>query len=284
MHRFGRQCRGMGKVFVTLVRQTETHLLELGQPVLTLAQAAQACLHGTTQLAEDQRVRLDIQLTAALEGPSPDRTPIATADAGQSVVPRQDRQRRMIPPSPHLQGQEQLPRPVWPQARHDRRAERQASSLPCICPWAIRAMPAMWSPWSTTWRRRSAGSETRPTLAIHSLAGDLALNDATLREVLHERGILTVGIPKTIDPLPPSPTPEDVLPEPGRGGLARHPDPDPGAPRLRVWLQPTRGRKYHGQPAVSGSRAPYRQRPSRCDHPNGHGGHGPQCGHVGAHP
>jgi len=28
---------------------------------------------------------------------------------------------------------------------------------------------------------------------------------------LHERGILTVGIPTTIDPLPPSPTPEDVL-------------------------------------------------------------------------
>jgi hypothetical protein len=32
-----------------------------------------------------------------------------------------------------------------------------------------------------------------------------------LREALHARGILTVGIPKTIDPLPPSPTPEDVL-------------------------------------------------------------------------
>ena len=53
--------------------------------------------------------------------------------------------------------------------------------------------------------------ETRPTLAIHSLAGDLALNDAALRARLHERGILTVGIPKTIAPVPPSPTPEDVL-------------------------------------------------------------------------
>ena len=52
---------------------------------------------------------------------------------------------------------------------------------------------------------------TRPTPAIHSLAGDLALNDAALREALHARGILTVGIPKTIDPLPPWPTPEDVL-------------------------------------------------------------------------
>ena len=67
MRRFGRQCRGMGKVFVTLVRQTETHLLGLGQPVLTLARAAEACLHGATQLAEEQRVRLDTQLRTALE-------------------------------------------------------------------------------------------------------------------------------------------------------------------------------------------------------------------------
>jgi integrase len=52
---------------------------------------------------------------------------------------------------------------------------------------------------------------TRPTPAIHSLASDLALNDAALREALHARGILTVGIPKTVDPLPPSPTPEDIL-------------------------------------------------------------------------
>ena len=45
MRRFGRQCRGMGKVFVTLVRQTETQLLELGRQVLPLARAAQQRLH-----------------------------------------------------------------------------------------------------------------------------------------------------------------------------------------------------------------------------------------------
>jgi hypothetical protein len=32
-----------------------------------------------------------------------------------------------------------------------------------------------------------------------------------LREALHARGILTVGIPKTVAPLPLAPTPEDVL-------------------------------------------------------------------------
>ena len=52
---------------------------------------------------------------------------------------------------------------------------------------------------------------TRPTPALHALAGDLAFNDVSLREALHQQGILPVGIPKTIDPLPPSPTPEDVL-------------------------------------------------------------------------
>jgi hypothetical protein len=51
----------------------------------------------------------------------------------------------------------------------------------------------------------------RPTLAMHSLAGDLARNDAALRDRLHERGLLTVGIPHSVDPLPPLPTPEDVL-------------------------------------------------------------------------
>jgi hypothetical protein len=52
---------------------------------------------------------------------------------------------------------------------------------------------------------------TRPTPAIRSLAGDMALNNVSLREALHDRGMPTVRIPKIIDPLPSSPTPEDVL-------------------------------------------------------------------------
>jgi hypothetical protein len=67
MRRFGRQCRGMGKVFVTLVRQTETHLPEMGQQVRQRARAAQERLRGAPQLSTEQRARLDTQLTAALE-------------------------------------------------------------------------------------------------------------------------------------------------------------------------------------------------------------------------
>lgn len=62
---------------------------------------------------------------------------------------------------------------------------------------------------------------SRPTLAIHSLAGDLALHDAKLRETLHARGMLTVGIPHTIDPLSPAPTPEDIRRMLNEAGLER---------------------------------------------------------------
>src|SRR5262245_16631484 len=44
MRRFGRQCRGIGNVYVTLVRQTERQVLERGQLVLPLAWAAQVHL------------------------------------------------------------------------------------------------------------------------------------------------------------------------------------------------------------------------------------------------
>ncbi len=61
----------------------------------------------------------------------------------------------------------------------------------------------------------------RPTLAIHSLAGDLALNDPKLREALQARGILTVGIPHTVAPLTPAPTPEAVFQLLNAAGLNR---------------------------------------------------------------
>ena len=41
-------------VFVSLVRQTETQLLESGQPVAPLAQAAQACTQSAAHPTEDQ--------------------------------------------------------------------------------------------------------------------------------------------------------------------------------------------------------------------------------------
>jgi hypothetical protein len=60
-----------------------------------------------------------------------------------------------------------------------------------------------------------------PPLAIHALAGDLALNDTKWREALHARGMLTVGIPHTVEPLLPSPTQDEVSRMRHEAGLHR---------------------------------------------------------------
>ena len=68
MRRFGRQCRGMGKVFVTLVRQTEAQLLEAwttrSAPGAGRARSVCTVRHSCRRTSE---ARLDTQLTAALE-------------------------------------------------------------------------------------------------------------------------------------------------------------------------------------------------------------------------
>jgi hypothetical protein len=200
----------MGNVFVTLVRQTETPLLELGQPVLALARAAQACRHGAPQLSEDQRVRLDTQLTAALQahhriahqsrrltqGKALRHCKIVNAD--DSTI------------APMCKGKSNCP------AQFGRKpgmiAEPAAGVIVALhLPVGHPSDASDVEPLVDKVEQVIVRVGTRPTSAIHSLAGDLALNDATLREALHERGMLTVGIPRTVEPLPPSPTPEDVL-------------------------------------------------------------------------
>src|SRR5262249_2556990 len=66
---------------------------------------------------------------------------------------------------------------------------------------------------------------TRPTPRIHSLAGDLAVNDPTLRERLHLRGILTGGIPRTGEPLSPTPSPAAIDALLTTADLPRNPTP-----------------------------------------------------------
>src|SRR4029434_9604554 len=62
---FGRQCRGQGKVFVKLVRDTERHLLALGHPIETWSQHARECLQHDNGRSTAQRERLLRDLEAA---------------------------------------------------------------------------------------------------------------------------------------------------------------------------------------------------------------------------
>jgi hypothetical protein len=62
---------------------------------------------------------------------------------------------------------------------------------------------------------------TGPKRRMHSVAGDLGINDPPLPQALHERGMLTVGIPKTIAPIEVHPSAEDILDRLKEAGLNR---------------------------------------------------------------
>jgi hypothetical protein len=209
MRRFGRQCRGMGKVFVTLVRHTETQLLERGRHVLPLAQAVQERLHRMPQLAEVHRGRMDLQLTAALEA--------------HERITYQSRRRTQGKALPHGTIVNAYDPTIAPMCKGKSNCPAQFGRKPgIIAEPAAGFIFAVYLPVGNPSdvkyveplvdkvQHAIARVTTRPTLAIHSLAGDLALNDASLREALHAQGILTVGIPRTIAPLPPAPTAEDI--------------------------------------------------------------------------
>lgn len=210
MRGFGRPCRGQGKVFVTLVRQTETQWLATGHHVVSLAQAAQKHVQSAAHLAAGQRERLDTKLTAAL--------------AAHHQITTQSR--RLTHGKPLTQGKivNAYDPTIAPICKGKSNCPTQFGRKP-----GIIAEPAsgfifafqlpVGNPSDASYvlplvdkvQHAIAQVSRRSPLAIHSLAGDLALNDASLRATLHGRGILTVGMPQTVEPLTPAPTQEEVL-------------------------------------------------------------------------
>lgn len=209
MRRFGRQCRGQGKVFVRLVRQTETQLLTTGEPVGALARTAQAQVQTTPQVTEDQRTRWDTTLTIAL--------------ATHQQIVAQSRRLTHGTPLTRCKIVNAYDATLAPICQGQSNCPTQFGRKPGILAepatgFVFAARLPVGNPSDTSYvlplvdqvQSTCARVTTRPTLRIHSLAGDLAVNDATLRERLHTRGILTVGIPRTVEPLSPTPSPEAV--------------------------------------------------------------------------
>jgi hypothetical protein len=209
MRRFGRQCRGQGKVFVSLVRQTEAQLLKTGQPVVGLAQAAQAQVQGAAHLTEDQRACLATQLTVALAAHHQIATQSRRLTHGKPLLQCKLVNAYDLTIAPICKGKSNCPTQF---GRKPGLIAEPASGFIFAfeLPVGNPADPSYVVPLVDKVQRALEQVSGRSTLAIHSLAGDLALNDSTLRETLHTRGILTVGIPHTVEPLSPSPTPEDI--------------------------------------------------------------------------
>jgi len=209
MRRFGRQCRGPGKVFVSLVRQTETHLLVTGDPVVALARTVQGQMQSAAQLTEDQRARWDTTLTVAL--------------ATHQQITAQSRRLTHGKPLTHCKIVNAYDSTIAPICKGKSNCPTQFGRKPGIiaesatgCIFAVQlpvGNPSDASyvlPLVAQVQTAFTHVTQRPTPAIHSLAGDLALNDAKLREPLHACGILTVGIPRTVEPLSPTPPPEAI--------------------------------------------------------------------------
>ena len=206
---FGRQCRGQGKVFVSLVRQTETHLLTTGASVGTLVQTAQAQVQTAPELTEDQRARWDTTLTLALL-------------AHQQIVIQS---RRLTHGKPLTQCKivNAYDPTIAPICKGKSNCPTQFGRKPGIVGepatgFLFAARLPVGNPSDVSYveplldqvQSALAKVTTRPAPAIHSLAGDLGVNDATLRATLHTRGILTVGIPRSVESLVPTPSPEAI--------------------------------------------------------------------------
>jgi len=194
---------------VSLVRQTETQLLTTGDPVVALAQTAQAQLQTAAELTEEQRARWDTTLTLALVTHQQIATQSRRLTHGTPLTRCKIVNAYDPTIAPICKGKSNCP------TQFGRKpgiiAEPAtgfvfAAQLPVGNPTDVSYVLPLVDKVQTAVTHVSR----RPRPALHSLAGDLALNDPKLRATLHARGILTVGIPRTVEPLSPTPSPEAI--------------------------------------------------------------------------
>jgi len=220
MRSFGRQCRGKGKVFVTLVRQTEKQLLDLGESLATWGQEAKDLLEQAPQLSEVQRGRLQRDLEAA-------------SDAHRHIVKQSQRltqgktltQYKIVNAydptiAPIIKGKSNCP------AQFGRKVgilSEPASGFIFAhrVPQGNPSDPSYVLPLLDNVQHAIDLLAAPKRVQVHSVGGDLGINDADLRQALHQRHILTVGIPTTIEPIHPTPSPEEVLDILNTAGLHR---------------------------------------------------------------
>lgn len=209
MRRFGRQCRGQRKVFVSLVRQTETHLLTTGEAVVALASTAQAQLQSAAQLTEDQRLRWDTTLTVALATHHQIVTQSRRLTHGKPLTCCKIVNAYDSTIAPICKGKSNCPTQFG--RKPGLVAEPATGFVFAVqLPVGNPSDASYVLPLVAHVQRALSHVTTRPAPTVHSLAGDLAVNDPTLRERLQAQGILTVGIPRTIEPLSPTPSPEAI--------------------------------------------------------------------------
>ena len=210
MRCFGRQCRGQSQVFVKLVRHTEQMLLQLGEPITALGQQAQHLLDQATTLSDAQRKRIAETFNAAVRSHTHIRKQSTRLIPGQKLHHCKLVNAYDLTIAPILKGKSNCPAqfgrkpgiasdPATGFLFANRVPEGHPSDSSYVLPLLAKVQRAI------------AHGKTPQRLRVHSVAGDLGINDAALRQGLHAQGLLTVGIPKTIEPIKAPPSPEEIL-------------------------------------------------------------------------
>jgi hypothetical protein len=210
MRGFGRRCRGQGQVFVTLVRHTEHQLLELGAPITTLGLKAKECLAPPRALRETQRQRLTLALTTAMSHYEHIRKQSTRLTQGKKLSHCKLVNAYDPTIAPIIKGKSNCPAQF---GRKPGLASDPATGFifANLVPQGNPSDPSYVLPLIEKVQQAIERIRKGPQRQIHSVAGDLGLNDAVLRQALHARGILTVGIPTTVEPIEANPSAQDVL-------------------------------------------------------------------------
>jgi hypothetical protein len=220
MHRFGRQCRGQGKIFVKLVRHTETQLLALDSSIAALAQEAHQALQQAPHLSAAKRERLARALRTAQEAHQQISTQSRRLTQGKKLPHCKIVNAYDPTIAPIMKGKSNCP------AQFGRKpgllSEPTAGFIfATAVPVGNPSDASYVLPLLDKVQHAIARVSGPKTPSIHSVAGDLGVNDTALRQALHDRGILSVGIPKTVDPINPAPRPEEILDLLNEAGLNR---------------------------------------------------------------
>jgi hypothetical protein len=210
MRSFGRSCRGQGKVVVKLVRQTEHQLLDLGEDIATLGHQAQTYLKQATTLSETQRERLCDDLITAMQHHEQIRKQSKQLTQGKKL--RHFKVVNAYDPTiaPIVKGQSNCP------AQFGRKSGIMSEPatgylFANLTPQGNPSDPSYVLPLIDKVEQAIERVQQGPKRSIHSLAGDLGVNDPVLRQALHERHILSVGIPKTVAPINSHPSAEEIV-------------------------------------------------------------------------
>ena len=176
----------------------------------TWAQDAHACLRQDSSLRQAQRERLRRDLEAASDAQRQIATPSRRLTQGTKLAQCTIVQAYDPTIAPIMQGKSHGPAPC---GRTTGLLSEPAAGFLFAhrVPKGHPSDPSSVLPLLDTGQRAIDRVASPKRLRVHSLGGALGVHDATLRQALHARGMLTVGIPTTVEPINPPPSPAEVL-------------------------------------------------------------------------